>query len=68
MIWFLAAMKNTIKVCGFTNTQGFKVFQKKGMHEEARGSKWIEQIIHQCTLDQNISEVADQVVTLIRVF
>ena len=46
------SMKNTIKVYRFTDTQGFTVIPKKGMHSEARGNKWIEQIIRQCTLDQ----------------
>ena len=29
-----------------------QLFQKKGMRSEARGNKWIEQIICQCTLAQ----------------
>ena len=32
--------------------RGSQLFQKKGMHSEAWGNKWIEQIICQCTLDQ----------------
>ena len=32
--------------------RGSQLFQKKGMCSEARGNKWIEQIIRQCTLDQ----------------
>ena len=32
--------------------RGSQLFQKKGMLSEARGNKWIEQIICQCTLDQ----------------
>ena len=51
-------------LCEKTNSESMKksvdswtlrdsqLFQKKGMHSEARGNKWIEQIIHQCTLDQ----------------
>ena len=32
--------------------RGSQLFQKKGMRSEARGNKWIKQIIHQCTPDQ----------------
>ena len=68
MIQFLAAMKNTIKVCGFMDTQGSRSIPKKGMCSETRGSKWIEQIICQYTHDQNTSGVTDQVASLVRVF
>ena len=68
MIQFLAAMRNTIRVYGFMDTQGPRSIPKKGMHSEARENKWIEQIICQCTCDQNTSGVTDQVASLVRVF
>ena len=61
-------MKNTIKVCEFTDTWRSRSIPKKGIHSEARGNKWIEQIICQCTHNQNTSGVTDQVASLVRVF
>ena len=53
-------MKNTIKVCGFMDTLGSRSLPKKGMCSEARGSKWIEEIIHQYTQNQNTSGVTSK--------
>ena len=38
------------------------------MHSEVRGSKCIEQVIHQCTQDQNTSGITDQVASPVGVF
>ena len=46
------SMKNTIESVDSQILRGSQLFQKKGMCSEARGKKWIEQIIHQYTLDQ----------------
>ena len=51
-----------------SQTLRVQIFQEKGIRLEARGNKWIEQIIHQYTCDQNTSGVTDQVASLIRVF
>ena len=37
---------------------GVKSIPKEEMHSEVRGSKWIEQIIHQWTQGQNTSGVS----------
>ena len=56
MIWFLAANEEYYQILSESvdswTLRGSQLFQKKGMRSEARGNKWIEQIIHQCTLDQ----------------
>ena len=51
-----------------SQTLRVQIFQEKRMHSEARRNKWIEQLICQCTCDQNTSGVTDQVASLIRVF
>ena len=53
MIRFLAANEEYLSESVDSRTlRGSQLFQKKVMRSEARGNKWIEQIIHQYTLDQ----------------